>query len=129
MSQLDANSLQIVSVFNQQLSNVGPKVIPLILDFTNTDTVTVDLQLLIERGFMDFVQCVFADARNLTSEIVMTLQGSLQDIAIEPKTQGYYPVFCPNPARITFKASATGIGYVKAFLSNMPIAGVVWATS
>lgn len=131
MSNLNPASLQVVPVFSQAMSNVGPKAVPLFLNFTDnvTTVIQLDLSSFIDQGFMDFVQCAYIDASLVAAGIIMTIAGSGQNVTIKPNTQGYYPVLAPNPFRVTFTASQPGIGVVPVYLTNMPIAGVVWATS
>lgn len=127
MSFIDYNALQNVLVNNQIVPPEGPRVIPVQLDFTNTDTIEVDLGQLQQRGFMNMVQTVFVDLNGNANNLVIKVNGALQNIVCKANTQGYYTILAPNPAKLAF-VCVIGGGTVTVHLCNSPISGSVWVT-
>lgn len=104
----------------------GPKCIPVLLDFTVQDSYSIDLSNLGIRSFIDMVQTVFVDLS--TSAIGMTVDcpTSRQTLKIKPGTQGYYPILCPNPIKLTFTCVG-GPADAKVELLNFPVPPGQWS--
>lgn len=125
---IDPKTLKVVVPHNQELPDEGPVSIPLILDFSGAvGTYTVDLLNLQQQGFISRVQCLYIDNADGSAPLTVTINGSNQRIVAPANTQGYYPVLCPNPAKLQFDNTAHTI-IITVFLLNMPVSGVVWST-
>lgn len=115
---------------NQQIPMEGPLALGINLDFSVNLGYTIDLLNLIQTGQISMIQTIYVDNHGNTQTLLITMNGSGQTVEIGAKTQGYYAVLCPNPAKLAFVASATiATGPVQVFLINVPIAGVVWAAA
>lgn len=126
---INPNSLNVALPQNQQLPSEGPKAIPILLDFTGAiATYTLDLLLLTERGFLSMVQCLYIDNSGSSNPVVVTVNGTNQNITAKANTQGYYAVLAPNPCKLTFAGTANTV-LVPVFLLNMPVSGSVWSTT
>lgn len=117
--------------FQDTSSNVlpaeGPKGVPLLLDYSGSVT-EYDLDMLIpqQQGYMSAVQSIFIDlSASGAADLVVTVNGTNQQIHAKAGTQGYYPLPCPNPVKLTFvSTSGTAVVYVMIF--NVPMSGLVW---
>jgi hypothetical protein len=123
------NTAQLRIAINQinQLPEEGAKSIPLLLDFTNTATWSVDLTNFQQLGYISMIQTVYIDnSSNGNPLSVIVGSNSGQVITAAPNTQGYYPVLCPNPAQFTI-STLQGSGLIPIQLINTPIPGPVWS--
>lgn len=124
---VNQQQLQTVLNQNQFVPDEGPKAIPLRLDFSATDTYTLDMQNFEALGNISMIQCIFVDNSDNGNPLVITTNAG-QRIIVKAGTQGYFPVLVSNPVKLTFFSTAGG-PIVPLFLLNMPIAGQSWATS
>ena len=127
MSLINQNSLQVAVSQNQYIPDEGPKVLPLLLDFTQADTYNLDAESLMDRGFLSMVQTIFIDLKDSTVAFTVTINGTGQIVKAKAHTQGYYPILCPNPVKLQFDCQNGPL--MRVFLINVPIAGAVWATA
>ena len=125
---ISPTSLATVVTPNQLVPAEGPKVMPILLNFTNSTAFQLDLTLQEQQAYISMVQTVYIDASAATAEITLTIPGTGQVIKAKAGTQGYYPVLAPVPTRLEFsEPTATG-DLIPVFLINVPIAGVQWST-
>jgi len=117
-----------IPVYNAQVPQEGPKVIPLRLDFSAADEYDIDLKPLTDRDFISMVQTLFVDTTGCMNNLTITVSLTGQTITIVPNRQGYYPVLVPNPARIAI-STTSGPASLPVILCNMPIAPGQWATA
>ena len=128
MQNIANQNLQYVAVQNQTVPGTMVE-IPLVLDFTTTDTLILDLSQMIRRGFIDMVQTLYANLANFPAPLSVTAGSSGGFSAtMKPATCGWYSIFAPNPCTLTFSATQ-GSGVITVFLSNVPMPGVVWPTA
>jgi hypothetical protein len=120
------NSYSSIGLSTAQLPLEGPKTVPLVLDFTQQASYTVDLQNLQGRNFLSSVQAVYVDNSNNAAGLTLTFDGTQQAVICKGRTQGYYTVLATNPVRFT--AASAGAVIVRLYLLNVPVAGAVWAT-
>ena|SRR5271170_6444497 len=125
-SIVSQQGLQFALPQNQQVPDEGPKAIPLLLNFANAAQFTLDLTNLEQRAFISMIQTLYIDASQTDDPTTITIEGTNQVVIAAAKTQGYYPVLCPNPPRFKF-ANASGSDIINIFLVNAPISGVVWS--
>jgi hypothetical protein len=123
---INALSAATIPVYNAQVPVEGPVAIPLSLDFTAASVYTIDGHPLTDQGFISLIQTIFVDTTDCVSNLIVSLDGSRQKISIKPNTQGYYPLVCPNPWRITFTCLQGPVG-VFVILLNVPIAPGQWS--
>ena len=126
MAIIPQNSVSIVLTSNQYIPDEGPKVIPLLLDFTKADTFTLDMESVQARGFFSILQCVYIDMKDAVVDLELTISALGQIIHAKKQTQGYYNVMVPNPIKLQFDSA--GNIQIRAFLINVPIPGATWAT-
>lgn len=119
--------MQNVALDNQQIPSEGSKAIPALMDFTLSNQFVFDLQNIMARGQISMIQTVYIDMS--ASDVPMTLffQSSGQTIVAKGRTQGYYTVLCPTPAKLTATCAGGPLGVVVFFI-NVPIPGVIWPT-
>lgn len=115
---------------NQLIPDEGPKMLPLLLPFTDgvTTEFDLDLQNFQARGFVSMIQTAFIDMSGITTgTLQVQMQTGSQIVIAKANTQGYYALLCPNPVKIHFIGVAN-MGKVSVILINVPIPGATWAT-
>lgn len=123
---LNNKMLSYYNTQNQVIPDEGPKVVPLVLDFTAQDVYTLDLLNQEQQALISLIQGMFIDMKDSNVPLQITIEGPGQVIQAKGLTQGYYSVLCPSPPRFTF--SCPGGPILKVILMNMPVIGVVWPT-
>jgi len=129
MPSIDPLSLQVYLSENQYLPDEGPKLSPLVLDFSTAPQFTLDLLLpqQLTRS-LSMLQTLYIDMSHAASSFSVTVLTTGQVITAKTNTQGYYTITAPNPIRLTFDcADATAV--VKVLLLNVAIPGSVWQIS
>ena len=116
-----------IPVYNAQVPDEGPKEITLLLDFSEASEYVIDGKVLTDQPYISMVQTLWIDTTGASAAVTAFIEGSRQTIQANKATQGYYPVLCPNPFRITFDSSTET--KVTVALINTPIAPAQWATS
>lgn len=124
---INSNQLQVSQIRNQVVPSEGPKAVPVLLDFSNTDTWDVDVSQLQQLGFLSMVQSLYVDMALSDNPMVCSVNGIGQKLVFKPGTQGYYTILCPNPVKLEFKSTQGGV-QIQVFLINTPIAGATWPT-
>jgi hypothetical protein len=97
----------------------GPKCIPIRLDFVTSATWNLDYSNEMNLGKLDMVQTLWVDNFGNGQILKITVPGSQQVLQIPAGIQGYFPVLCPNPVRITFES--TGATVQQVTLINFPV--------
>lgn len=122
---INSQQLQIGLTQNSLLPDEGPKIIPVDLDFTVSDSYFFDGELVqAQNKLIQILQSIYADNRANTIPLTMVIEGSRQRIDVPAATQGYYTVLSPNPIRITF--TSIGGAAVRVHLLNVPVPGSTW---
>lgn len=122
---VNQQALSFQSVNGQKIPDEGPKSITVPLDFSLGTTFTLDLQNIMQRGFMSMVQGLYLDNSLGGSTLSVTFGSTNQNIKIAPNRQGYRMVLCPNPVNnITF-FSTSGVA-VSVNLLNFPVTNSDW---
>lgn len=117
-------SLTFYTVNGQMLPPEGPRAVPLLLDFSQTQEYDLNLQNMQSRNFLSMVQSVFVDNSNNASPLSIAFPNTGQTIKLAPGRQGYFVVLCPNPSSVSF-ISAGGV-VVTVFLLNYPVTNHDW---
>lgn len=114
-----------IPVFNQLVPEEGPRSITLNMDFTLADIYEVDLQIEISEKIIWGVQGLYYD--NYVNNAIVTLTTSVvdQSMRFQPRWQGYRPVLCNKPPKMTF-ACTGGAGIFAVKLLNVPMPFGEW---
>src|SRR5690606_9635384 len=113
-------------VYNAVIPNKGPRTIPVNVDLTSVNSVSLDLTLQMERSIMQPVQTIFIDNSSNSEEFSVTVSLVNQTVKCPPYSQGYFPLIAPAPVTLTFYS--TGATSVPVQLINMPMPLGVWGT-
>jgi hypothetical protein len=122
---VNQQALSFHNVNGQKIPDEGPKSVGVPLDFSATDTYTLDLQNVIQRGFMSMVQGVYIDNSLNGSTLSISFGGTSQVIKIAPNRQGYRMVLCPNPANQIVFFTTGGVA-LNVQLLNFPVTNSDW---
>ena len=128
MANLNPNLLQYTDPTASTIPSDGPKAIPLLLNFSVAASFDLDLTNPIDQKKISMVQTIYMDLSNASDDLIITVGGSNQIVRGVAKTQGYYNVLAPYPARFNF-ANASGSDLIPVFLINVPVPGVVWSAT
>lgn len=125
---IDATQLSSLALLDiAKIPKEGPKAIPLVLDFTASDSYLLDYGNQQRLNKITMVQTVFIDASLSDVPVSVSVQGLNQVITAKGRTQGYYPVCCPNPLKLVFTC-ITGPAGVIIILLNYPVSPCQWDT-
>ena len=117
-----------VPIFQALVPAGGPKTLPFNLDLTINASQTLDLLLLQQLTKIDFVQAIFVDNSLNNAALTITVDQTNQKIVVPIKAQAYFPLLCPERAKITFSMTgATSI--IPIQLLNVPVAPGVWGSN
>lgn len=124
---LKPDNLNGLAVDSQYIPHEGAKAVPLpILDFSLSDSYTIDLLLYEQAGRLSMVQTLYVDMDGNDVSMVITVLSSGQRITCKGNTQGYYSILAMNPQG--FKFTCAGGTLARVFLVNSPVPGAVWPT-
>lgn len=103
----------------------GPKAVPVLLDFSQTNQYNVDLSNYMARTFITMVQALYLDNSGNNAPLIVNIGNGGQLIQIAPNRQGYFMILCPNPVNYLSFSSQGGV-IVNAYLLNFPVATHDW---
>ena len=126
---LVSNQVRDVPVFAALIPREGPKAVPVPFDFTAYNSQVVDLSNLQQRGLISAVQAVFADNSANPVALVISVNGSQQNIIVPPNSQGYFPLLVPAAIELTVSMTGATSPGTTIFLLNFPVPAVQWAIS
>lgn len=102
---------------NMTLPNMGPKVVPVPLDFTTSDTVNIDLGDIVAKRIIDFVSGMYI--YNTTGDVInFVCNGTNQKGQIPVDFQGYMTLLVTSPPKIDFTSNSGGV--VVVLFYNFP---------
>lgn len=129
MTPVNTQKISIQDTYNFSVPCEGAKVIPLLLDFSADAEFDLDLQQFTQQSKITMIQSIYIDLSDTTNAMVVIIDpdGLKQTIVANGHTQGFYTVLAPNPPRIVFQCASGQAERVH--LVNVPIAGVVWAST
>lgn len=126
---VDASKLSALAITCQTYPKIGPKMIPVLLDFSLNDGYLADLSNMQSNNQIDSVQTLYIDnSATGNSAITVTMQGTNQKIIVKANTQGYYPVLAGTVLQFTFESTAS-TAIIPVYMLNVPIAPFQWATA
>jgi hypothetical protein len=102
----------------------GPRCIPLNLDFSSQASYGVDLTQAIQQAQVSLIQSAFIDNSGNTSTLVITIDGTGQQITFPASSQGYLMLLCRRVPKFTF--ASAGSVKVTILLSNIAMQGMIW---
>ena len=105
----------------------GPKTVGATADFSNTGSIDIDGQNIIDTHAMEFIQGVFVDnSANAVAFTLLTNTG--HKIVVGPNMQGFYPLLVQNPPRMTATMAQANGRTVGLMFYNVPIMSGSWKT-
>lgn len=127
------NTSQLVAyrVFNTECPSDRPKAVTLNLDFSaatgsNGTPIALDFVEILQTERLPYVQTLFIDNSQQTVELSVMVGITGQVIKCPPNAQGYFPVLCPNPSRLTFSSTNTTQTDLIVILCSHFIPPCVW---
>jgi len=97
----------------------GPRAVPIALNFADFDTYNLDYSNMQNQGFLSMCQTLWVDNYANGQVMTITIPASQQTLKIPAGVQGYFPVICPNPIKMTF--NSTGGVACQVALLNYPV--------
>lgn len=97
----------------------GPKCIPIPLDFSVATVYTLDYMNFQQLGRFSMLQTVYVDNSLNAAKLNITIPALNQVLKIPAGVQGYFPILCPNPIKLSF--DSTGGVLCQVILLNFPI--------
>jgi len=113
------------SVANMIVPSEGPKVVPVIFDFTGIDSIEVDGSQMVQQGQMKYVQTVYIDNSDNGDPVSIISDVTDQRITCPANSQGNFNLFMPNNPRFTVET--TGAVILTIFFCNFPLIPAVWS--
>lgn len=121
---LGNNPVNQVSVLNALVPPEGPKSLAQTLDFTSTQSVTIDLTITTQQVLISTVQSVFVDNSANSAELSCTSSGTQQSITVPAGAQGWFSLVATNRPKLTFQTT-TGVR-IPVILLNVPMSQQFW---
>jgi len=104
----------------------GPKVLPYIINLTNTPNFEIDLMAEYQAKKISGAQSIFVD--NTLNTSLLTLELNTQQlIKIPPGAQGYVRLLMQNPPKIVGSSGGTQI--IRLHILNFPTDTMIWSQS
>jgi hypothetical protein len=116
--------LQTQATTSNQTPTEGPKVIPVILDFTQAEALSVDLGYQQQQLLISAIQSVFVDNSLNESPLAIVVGNNVQTLSVPGGYQGYLNVDCPNPPK--FILSCAGGQKAKIIFQNYEVNPILW---
>ena len=105
----------------------GPKCINAQCDFSNQAEIDIDGQQVIDAGAIEFLQGVYID--NADNAVAFTLTTNTnQRIVCGPNMQGFFPLLCQNPPKLTATMQQANGRLVDLIFYNVPVMSCSWKT-
>lgn len=113
---------------NMILPPEGPKVFPMLLDFTAKNIQETDFGPYIGEGNeVSFIQSFFVDNSRNDENLLVTSQNINQTVVIPPRKMGYMMMFIsPNNGFLTWQTVQAGNLTVPITVSNTPVTPYLW---
>lgn len=115
-----------LGVFNAMVPEEGPKVVPLTLDMTVFQDLTVDLTNQQQSGKFSFIQTLMVDNTANTQPVTITTNIIGQRLVIPAGQEAILPIFIGNPPK--FRVQTTGAVVLNMWVLNVPLQSQVWGS-
>lgn len=116
-------------VSNIAIPPKGPKVVPMLLDFSVQTSIDVSGELVTAQGHIDYVQGFYVDNAIYADPVSFTIQGTDQNITVPPFSQGYFPALFLDPPNMVVETTALTNKIIDVILYNVPIQAQMWCSS
>jgi hypothetical protein len=126
MPSIAIQALPFVVTPNQRIPKEGPKVVPVVVRFSQGTDFDLDMLSFEQQVRVSMIQAMFIDNSGSDSPIAITAVLSQQTIVIAPRSQAYLPICLPVPSKLHFN-SVGGVDLV-CELMNWPVSPFVWKT-
>lgn len=113
------------AVQNQQMPKEGPKAIPINVDFTQGQAITIDLSQSMIQSKISLVQSLYVDNSLNSVAVSFQVTGTNQIVTCPPNSQGFFPILAGIPTKILATSTST-TALVPCFVLNMPMPAAVW---
>lgn len=105
----------------------GPKVIPTALDFSNAAEISMDGELIVSQGGIEYIQGVFIDNADNPDKFSLNMEGVNQRIVCPANSQGYFSIMATNPPKMIASTVQTNGRIINVYFYNVPIQSAVWS--
>jgi hypothetical protein len=112
------------NILNAVVPPEGPKSAPVVLDFTNTNSVTVDFTITTSQGKLSTVQMIYVDNSLNDAPVNFNVQGTSQNVTVPAGAQGWFPIVATN--RPKFVCTTDGHLVITTLFLNVPVAQGYW---
>jgi len=110
-----------INTFNQSFSCLGPRVLPVDLDFTDDTTFLLDLTDQLSQGYMDYISSVYVNMRAANFDLILTSNDiPNQEIFCPRHSISYMPIFLSNWPKIRCEVSTPINAVLQICVSNIP---------
>lgn len=107
-------NFQSTGVFENLTCDGAIKTVPLEFDWSVTDTAKVDLLYAQQQGYLPGLGCLYfyngrttnAAGPATASDVLLTVSGTNQLLALPANTAGYLPILGPTPVTLNFVGSS-----------------------
>lgn len=124
----DPTKLVGFAVYNGFNPKEKPKALAVSLDFTAAAVIPIDLTIAEQEGRFRFVQAVYIDNSTNPSPLSLTVGLTQQVVTMPAYSQGYLPLLCPNPAKLSASLPIVGAGNNATIIQflNFPVPLATW---
>lgn len=131
VTSLDPNTVVVYQDFGAQFPRENARAVALPLNFALTadpaSGFILDYGNKQSVGKISMIQTVYVDTSQTDMSVTITIGASQQLITVKGRTQGYYPVVCPNPFKVQVQSPGSS-DLVGIFFLNYPVAPCQWAS-
>lgn len=112
------------AVYNGLAPMVGPKGMPIQLDLTAVQSITMDFLQEEMNGVLQNIQMIYVDNAANAQPIFFQFNGLFQKLRVGIGRQGLYPIFATDQLSMT--VTTTGGVIVPVILFNVPLPVMEW---
>lgn len=111
---------------NQVLPAKGPKAYPFTLDFRTAVSQSLDFDVEITGGFIDYISGIFVDNTKNANPLTIKTASIGQVISIPAGKQAYMPLLISDAAQLEITTVQANNLLVPFFVVNFPVTPCVW---
>lgn len=128
-SQTDTNQFGSKEVAYGLAPRERPRSFPVTLNFTTSNPIPLNFQEQSDQNILEWVQAVYADNSNNTSEFSLTDSITQQKLIWPAGSQGYLPFMCSGKPVFSAALDVSGEFTVPVQLLTFPIPAIMWSVS
>lgn len=106
----------------------GPKELPIVCDFSTSNSLAFDFTPFLETGGISGLQGVFIDNADNAQALTLTIVSTGHRIICPANSQGFFPVFM-QPRNGAITVACLGVSVARLNFVNTPIMPAVWAVA